>query len=378
MTRTFWLANLVILLDEVVYLALIPLLPEYAERFDLSKAGSGFLYAAYPLFVLLSSIPAGVFADRLGGRRMLLAGCGILVVATFGFAFAASEWQLWLCRAAQGLTAGLVATAGMATIAAGAEAKRRATTIGIAVSLQGASAIAGYALGGFLAPQIGSERAFLVPAAIGVALFAALLLDRTPPLPLPPRLPLRTAVLSPLRSVSVRAAIACILAVGLAASAAQTLTALGLDEDGYSTSEIGTTFIVGAAIAFITTPLAGWAADRYGVVPVMRVWSVLLPLVVIGLAVADQPTWVVAALLVGVLTLVRIGGTLAYARAAENRRLGDGLAAGYGLAVTAWSVGAVAGPLIAGAIADAYASWLAFAIVAALAALLAIPASRRD
>ena len=378
MARGFWLANAVIFLDEVLYLALIPLLPYYAERFELSKTESGLLYAAYPLLVLLSSVPAGLISDRLGGRRMLLVGCGLLVLATVGFAYAQSAWQLWLARALQGLTAGLVATAGMAMIAASADPRRRATTIGAAVSLQGLSALGGYALGGFVAPALGVSHAFLIPAALGLITFGAVLLDRSVQ-PSAVSLPsYRAALLGPLRSTAVRASIACILTVGLAGAAAQTLASLSLDTAGYSTSELGVTFIIAASVGLASAPLAGRLADRKGVVSIIRAWAVATPLILVGLALAGGLSWAIASCLVAVLALVRVGGTLAYARGAEYAGLGEGLAASYGLAVMAWSVGAVAGPLIAGVIADATTDRLAYACVAAIAVVLAIPASRRD
>ena len=41
MRRAFWLASAVIFLDEAVFIAILPLLPEYAERFGLSAAEVG-------------------------------------------------------------------------------------------------------------------------------------------------------------------------------------------------------------------------------------------------------------------------------------------------------------------------------------------------
>src|SRR5690349_21064292 len=81
-TRWFWYANAAIVLDEVVYLALLPLLPTYADRFGLSAAGAGVLFAAYPICSVLSSVPAARAVDRLGAPRALVFGLGVFVVAT--------------------------------------------------------------------------------------------------------------------------------------------------------------------------------------------------------------------------------------------------------------------------------------------------------
>ena len=378
MGRSFWLANAVILLDEVLYLALIPLLPTYAARFDLSSAEAGFLYAAYPLLVLLTSIPAGLLADRVGGRHVLLAGSGLLVLATVAFALADSAWMLWGARAVQGLTAGLVATVGMASIAAGARETRRATTIGLAISVQGLSALLGYALGGFLSPVIGIKATFLAAAGVGALICIAIALDRGTPLARPATPPGLVALRSAARSSAVRASVACVLAVGLVGGSVQTLASLDLADSGYSVSGLGAVFVIAAAIGLIATPLAGRLADRYGVSPSILVWSVITAILLLLFAIPAAPPLLIAAVLAGVLPMVRVGGSLAYARGAQYARLGEGLAVGYGFVVTAWSLGAVAGPLVGGAIADASGNGLAFVAVAALVALLAWPGTRRD
>lgn len=378
MTRGFWLANAVILLDEVLYLAIIPLLPDYAERFDLSKAETGFLYAAYPILVLVSSVPAGLLSERVGARAMLLTGSGLLVAATASFAYAETAWQLWLTRALQGLTAGLVATAGMALIAGSAATARRATTIGTAFSIQGLSALAGYSLGGFAAPELGVAIAFLIPAGLGLVICVALILDRSiqPPVNPPPKL--RVSLLGPIRSPPVRASIACFLAVGIIGSAVQTLGPLRLEAAGYSISDLGLIFIAGSLVSLAAPPIAGRVADRQGVVRTIGFWSVATPMLVIVLTVLPTPSWTTVVMLVAIVPLIRIGGTLAYARGADYAPLGGGLAAAYGILVGAWSLGAVIGPIAGGAIADSVGDPEAFLAAALAAGLLGVPAWRRN
>jgi MFS family permease len=73
--------------------------------------------------MLAASLPGGLLADLVGGRRLLLAGSALLAVSSLGFAFAETEWHLWVARAAQGLTSGLTSRAGMAVIADAASAR---------------------------------------------------------------------------------------------------------------------------------------------------------------------------------------------------------------------------------------------------------------
>ena len=41
--------GLTMLVESTLYQAVVPLLPSYADRFHLSKAGAGLVLAAYPL-----------------------------------------------------------------------------------------------------------------------------------------------------------------------------------------------------------------------------------------------------------------------------------------------------------------------------------------
>jgi MFS family permease len=379
MRRRFWLASAVILLDEALYIALIPVLPYYAERFGLSKTEVGAAVAAYPLLMLASSVPAGLLTDRIGPRRLLVVGTALLVLSTIGFAYAQSEWALWVTRALQGLTSGFISVAGMALIAGGASAGRRGTVIGIAVSLTGLGTLVGPALGGYAAPALGVELAFLLPAAFGLLVLAGLLwpgwVDPVRPKagPAKRRVGFRSRVTRALTS-----SVASIFAVGLVGGAVTTLAPLRLDAGGYSASDLGTLFLVGAVAGLIAAPLVGRLSDAHGVGRVAAVWALLVPLLVLGHAVSGAAI-TAAVFLVALLPVLRVGGSIAYALGAEHAPLGAGLAVGYGVALSAWSLGAVAGPLAAGALADHSSDAVALLVTAVAASLLVPPiaASRR-
>lgn len=378
MSRAFWLSSAVIFLDETLFVAIYPLLPDFASELDLTRAEVGLLLAAYPLFMLVSSLAAGVLVDRFGGRWPIAAGCALLVAATFAFAYADTGWQLWAARGTQGLASGLTSVAGMAVIAGGAVASRRATVIGLATALQGTSVFFGPVLGGFAAPAFGIEIAFLIPAMFGILVFVALLAPGWAEPKAAGDSSFGRALLAALRSPVARGAAACIFAVGFTASAAQTLAPLRLGEFGYSAEDIGGIFLIGAVIAPALTPIAGRLADHRGARRISVIWTTLLALLLLAPALSAA-RWVTVFLLVALVPLVRVGGTLGYALGAEHAPLGAGLAAGYGVALAAWSLGAVLGPITAGAIADVFGDAAAFAVAAAAAGLLVIPiaAARR-
>lgn len=372
MRRRFWLSSGSIFLDETVYTALVPLLPLVALQFGLSTIGVGFTVAAYPLLFLVAALPTGLYADRVGVRRVLLIGSALLVVATLGFAFAETAWQLWAARAVQGLASGMTSVAGMAAIAGGAAAGRRGTMIGFAGALTGLSTFAGPALGGFGVPALGLEAAFLIPAALGVIVLVGLALpgwlepgSRSPTRPTTrdtPRL---------LRNPFVRASMACILADALVGGAAATIVPLRLAADGYSTSQLGALLIAGAALGLLVTLSSGRMADTRGVGTVASGWALAMLAVAVGLAVSPL-AWLTAALYVALLPLLRAGGTIGFALGARGAPLGGGLGLNYGLMLSAWALGAVVGPLVAGAVADVAGSRTGL-LVAALAAAALTP-----
>ncbi|MDQ3859055.1 MAG: MFS transporter, partial [Actinomycetota bacterium] len=113
MRRLLLLVSAVVLVDTMLFAALAPLLPEYTDRFGLTKTGAGVLVAAYAIGVLASALPAGVVAARLGGKRAALAGLLVVGAASFGFAFADDAWTLGVARLAQGLGSSLAWAGGL-------------------------------------------------------------------------------------------------------------------------------------------------------------------------------------------------------------------------------------------------------------------------
>jgi predicted MFS family arabinose efflux permease len=375
--RRFWLANGCIILDEIVYLSLLPLLPELAERLSLSKTEVGFLYAAYPLVSVVTALPAGLLSDRIGARRVLIAATALLMLSTIGFALAENRGELWGARALQGLAAGLSATAGMAIIASSAPSGRRGATIGLAAGTQGLSTIVGPALGGLLAPSLGLTATFALPAAAAAILLVLLLREREPtPEPDREHARLVRAIVRLLRSDDVRIAVRCFLAIGITSASVQTLTPLRLEEHGFGPEEIGVLFIIAALIGLVVTPFGGKLADRAGLTRASAAWLAVTTALGLALGLVES-AFAIAGLFVAYLTQIRVGGTLAYVRGARFGSLGEGLAAGYGLMITAWSLGAAIGPIAAGAIADQAGNTPAYVVVALTGAAIAAPAARR-
>ena len=106
-------------LDLALYSAIVPLLPHLAHQLDLSKVQSGLLLGAYSGAVVVSAVPVGHLADRVGTRSVTVAGSLLMAAATAAFAVSDSFAMLFTARIAQGLASAIAWSAGLAWLAAG-------------------------------------------------------------------------------------------------------------------------------------------------------------------------------------------------------------------------------------------------------------------
>ncbi|MBA2342589.1 MAG: MFS transporter, partial [Thermoleophilaceae bacterium] len=84
--------------------AIIPLIPEYTEQFDLSVFHAGLLVGIPAAAMLVLSLPVGVLSDRIGARTVTIAASAILTVSALGQALASSYAVLLASWALFGIT----------------------------------------------------------------------------------------------------------------------------------------------------------------------------------------------------------------------------------------------------------------------------------
>lgn len=372
--RRFVLANVSIALDEIVYLALVPLLPVFTAEYDFSKAQAGALFAAYPLCGLVAALPGGLLSDRFGPRKMLVvANCGF-ALATLGFAFASSASMLSGARGLQGLSSGLTATAGMVMITETAEADRRGRVLGLAVAFQGLSTLFGPALGGLLVPWLGLEFSFslISAAALAVgALLAFLTRDADSDRVGTHAAAAMRDLAAILRRAAGRSSAFLFVAMGFSTGSVQTLATLHLAELGVTTEGIGLLMIAAGITGFPTLILAGRMIDRIGIRSSIRIWLVVGVASCVLLALAPGLAVTVVCMVVFFVHM-RVGGTVGYAQALVAGD-GGGMSTGFGFMVTAWAVGAALGPTLMGGVADATSDSAAYLITAIVLTALVSP-----
>ena len=170
----------VVLLDTAFYAVVAPLLPQLSAELGLSKAQAGVLTGAYAAGTLAGALPMGLLASRIGPRRVLLLGLGLLAGSSVIFGLIREIVVLDLARFAQGVGGACSWAGAMAWLLQAAPANRRGELIGTAIG----SAIAGAFLGpvlGAVASAAGQAVTFVCVAALAVGLGLVALRAAAPP-----------------------------------------------------------------------------------------------------------------------------------------------------------------------------------------------------
>ncbi|MGD9905383.1 MAG: MFS transporter [Dehalococcoidia bacterium] len=167
----------------VVGIAVLFTLARFSEAFLVLRAASvGLPAAQVPLvMVTMSAVfaagayPAGVAADRLGGRGLLLGGLAVLAVADVVLARATTPAQVLIGAAGWGLHLALTQGLFSALVAAAAPAALRATAFGVYGLATGAALLAASALAGALWHQAGAAATFYAGAGFAFVTMLAVL-----------------------------------------------------------------------------------------------------------------------------------------------------------------------------------------------------------
>ena len=354
--------------------AIVPLLPRLNHAYGLSPSSDALLLAAPGLATLAVSMPAGAFADRLGARRVTIAATGLMAVAAI--AQAAPAYSVLMAgRLAFGLADGILWTTGVAWLAA-SQGEAGSPQLGAVATSAAVGMVAGPAIGGLLADQIGLSAPFLIVAGLGVALALALVFQPTPPArpthqDRPSMKPRDLARLLDDHPGILTAA--AVLAIGGAVGGVtQLLVPVELHRAGFTASATGVAFSSAAGAYILVSALVVRLGRRATTVRAAAFAG-------LGLALSLLPgTFETGAGgLIGMLLLTTVPravvSTVSYPLATESAA-STGLGAGLviGLLNGTWATGLVLAPLLAGAVDQAAgpsAAYLAAIVPAALGAL---------
>ncbi len=132
-------------------------------------AGTGdlqWLVDAYSLVFAGVMLPAGMAGDRLGRKRLLLAGLAVFLAASLWCALSVSAGELIAARALMGLGAGIVFPLSMAVVSAAFGDDDRPTAIGILTAGVALALPLGPVLGGLLLQHFSWHSVFWINLAL--------------------------------------------------------------------------------------------------------------------------------------------------------------------------------------------------------------------
>jgi DHA1 family multidrug resistance protein-like MFS transporter len=254
----------------IVGLSIIsPVLPRYAQSFNIPVELIGWSVTAFAGARLVMDIPAGVLADRFGRKRNMIFGLILVVLSSIAAGEAQSYAWLLLARVAEGLGSAFYVTSATTWVAQVSAGEYRGRYMSLYSGLLFAGAAFGPTIGGYVATYFGSLRApfFAYAAFAFVGLLATLPLkeaaDTTRPAQARVRMRDVPAVLlnGPFMLVNVSVLALFFLRSGVRS----TLVPL------YAYNNLGLTYekigLILTVAAIVTSALAfpsGWLSDRVG------------------------------------------------------------------------------------------------------------------
>lgn len=350
-----------------------PVLPAFARSFDVGVTAAAAVISVFAFSRLVFAPLSGTVVGRFGELRVFVAGLAVVAVTTAGLAFATAYWQLIALRLVSGVGSTMFTISAVSLLVrlSPPHLRGRATSLWATGFLLGN--IAGPLLGGTLA-AIDVRAPFLIYAVLLVLVIAVgAPLLRRPRGPADEAPPPRTRFRDALRHRAYRASLVgnfangwAVFGVRIALVPLVVVEALGR-EDAFG----GIALSVFAAGNAATLLLAGRLADRSGRRP---------PLIA-GLAVSGASTavlgWVLDPWAFLLLSLVAgLGSGLvnpplnaAVADVIGERARGGSVLAGFQMAA---DLGAIAGPLVAGALAEVWGYGPAFAVTGVLSLVAAL------
>ena len=349
-----------------------PVLPAFARSFDVGLTAASAVISAFALFRLGFAPVSGRLVGRIGELRTYLIGLGIVAASTGACAFAARYWQLLLFRSLGGIGSTMFTVASVSMLVRLAPPSMRGRASGLWAT--------GFLLGNVTGPLVGGglvvfglRAPFVIYAGMLLVAMAltGLLLHGRPGFAMTtgaqaPLLTFRTALGHPAYRAALSAAFAngwAVFGVRVALVPLFVVEALGRTE-----SWAGIALAVFAAGNAVTLVTAGRLADRRG----------RRPPILVGLAVSAAATGVLGLvptlpLFLAVSLVAGLGSGLvnppvnaAVADVVGSQARGGKVLAGFQMAA---DVGAIVGPLAAGAIAQAAGFGAAFGLTGLVGAL---------
>lgn len=156
-------------------------LPSIATYFSTDIPSVQWVVIGFAMTIIALLLPVGRLADMVGLKKVYIAGSLVLILGAIIAGASNNLVILMLSRIVQGAGAAMTQGTGMAIIIAAFPTSERGKAIGLIMTMVGAGAIAGPAVGGLLVDALGWRSVFFanVPLVVaGVVLGLAVLADQ--------------------------------------------------------------------------------------------------------------------------------------------------------------------------------------------------------
>lgn len=345
-----------------------PAIPVYAREFGVGRTAAGAVISAFAFMRLVSALGSGRLVNRIGERLVLATGIGIVAVSSALAGLAQSYVELLVLRGAGGVGSAMFTVSAISLLLRVSEPEQRGRATGMWQS--------GFLIGGIAGPAIGgpltdiSLRAPFFVYAVTLAVaggIGLLFLGRATLHDVETAKAAEDPVTLPqaLRVSGYRAALVTNLGNGWALFGVRSSLIPLFVTEGIRASGtwVGVGFFVSAAFQGGLLLWSGGFADRVGRRPAMIIGAAVGAAAMLAVAVHDS-------LAVYVVAMALFGVGSAFLSVAPSAAVGDVAAGRGGTVVAAFQMaadlGAVAGPLVAGWLADDFSFGAAFGATAAI------------
>ena len=247
-----------------------PILPRISEQLAVSEALLGTLVTAYAVMVGICALITGPISDKIGRRKILLIGTGIMTIALFLHGFVFNFLSFLTVRGLAGAAGGVLSGASVSYVGDYFPYERRGWANGWIMSGIAMGQILGIPIGTILAEYMGFRAPFIAFAIL--MFFALLLIWITVPQPKVQLQKTKITILGSiqkyllmLRKPEIIASVISYFLMFLSLSVYIIYLPSWLEKTfAVSGNEIAMLFLVGGVANVITGPQAGKLSDLWG------------------------------------------------------------------------------------------------------------------